>query len=296
MYSIKAVSQATGLTAETLRAWERRYGIVAPRRDDSGRRVYTPEDVLRLKRLRDATRRGHPIRRLAGLDDDALAALLETSPGPRGATSYQELVERILDAAARYEPAACEQALALACTLLSPTTLVGEVLAPVLEQVGERWRRGELTIAQERLVSSAVRRYAGTVLQSFAQLSHGEPIVFATLPGERHELGLLLAALVCASRGHRVHYLGADLPPLEIARYAAEVAARIVALSLVSSDKVAGATEEIRTLALALAPHVMIWIGGVAARSIAHAELPAACAFIVDELELERRLDLLEAA
>ena len=81
MYSIKAVSQATGLTVETLRAWERRYRIVVPQRDASGRRVYGPEDVIRLRRLFEATRRGHPISRLAQLDDDAITALITVEPG-----------------------------------------------------------------------------------------------------------------------------------------------------------------------------------------------------------------------
>src|SRR5512134_2686564 len=76
MYSIKAVSQATGLTVETLRAWERRYRAVVPVRDDLGRRVYRAEDVLRLRRLREATDRGHPIGRLVHLDDTSLAGLL----------------------------------------------------------------------------------------------------------------------------------------------------------------------------------------------------------------------------
>ena len=83
MYSIKAVAQATGLTVETLRAWERRYGVVVPQRDASGRRVYRPEDVLRLRRLREATERGHPIGRLAVLGDDGLAALLTDSSVPK---------------------------------------------------------------------------------------------------------------------------------------------------------------------------------------------------------------------
>ena len=76
MYSIKAVSQATGLTVETLRAWERRYRAVVSRRDDTGRRVYAADDVLRLRRLREATERGHPIGRLVALDARALGELL----------------------------------------------------------------------------------------------------------------------------------------------------------------------------------------------------------------------------
>ncbi|MGI9247281.1 MAG: MerR family transcriptional regulator, partial [Steroidobacteraceae bacterium] len=111
MYSIKAVSQATGLSVETLRAWERRYGIVAPQRDDLGRRVYRPDDVLRLRRLREATEQGHPIGRLAQLDDPQLASLLEdTGNAPLRATC-DAFVERILESAQRFRAAECEQSL-----------------------------------------------------------------------------------------------------------------------------------------------------------------------------------------
>ncbi len=120
MYSIKAVAQATGLTVETLRAWERRYGIVVPGRDAGGRRVYRAEDVLRLRRLREATERGHPIGRLAGLSDDALASVLDESSDRRTRAASNAFVARILEAAQRFRTAECEQALTLAIAMLSP--------------------------------------------------------------------------------------------------------------------------------------------------------------------------------
>ena len=96
MYSIKAVSQATGLTVETLRAWERRYSIVTPQRDSSGRRTYGPEDVLRLRLLREATDLGHPIRRLAKLSEAELSGLIEKSSSPRMSAGPGGFAGRIL--------------------------------------------------------------------------------------------------------------------------------------------------------------------------------------------------------
>ena len=133
MYSIKAVSQATGLTVETLRAWERRYRIVSPQRDDLGRRLYCPEDVLRLRRLREATERGHPIGRLVQMDDSGLVELLHQSGAATASVSAPSaFVARILEAAENYSTAACEQALTLAISLLSPAHLIDEVLEPLL--------------------------------------------------------------------------------------------------------------------------------------------------------------------
>lgn len=295
MYSIKAVSQATGLTVETLRAWERRYGIVAPRRDATGRRVYGPEDVLRLRLLREATDRGHPIRRLAKLADAELSGLVEDAATVRPAAGPGGFAGRILEAARNFRAADCEQALTLAIALLPPPQLFSEVLQPLLREVGERWHRGEFAISQERLVSSTVRRHLGLVLETYGRTSRRQDVVFATLPGERHELGLLMAAIVCASRGFRTHYLGPELPPAEIARFAREVGAAIVALSVMLQEGLSDVPQHLRTLVAELGPGACVWIGGAGAQLLEKADLPPGCVRVRDQLELDRRLDMLAA-
>jgi len=293
MYSIKAVAQATGLTVETLRAWERRYGIVAPNRDASGRRVYRPEDVLRLRRLREATERGHSIGRLAGLNDDGLAALLNESTDRRIRATTNAFVERILDSAQRFRSAECEQALTLAIAMLPPSQLVGDVLQPLLREVGERWHRGEFAISQERLVSIVVRRHVALMLDAYDRVARRAPIVFATLPGERHELGLLTSAMVCASRGFKVHYLGPDLPPAEIARYARETGAIVVGLSLVLHESLPALRSQLEELVAGLPQEACVWLGGAAARDLPADVLPARCHVLQDGADLEQRLELL---
>jgi DNA-binding transcriptional MerR regulator len=270
MYSIKAVSQATGLTVETLRAWERRYGIVVPNRDQTGRRVYRADDVLRLRRLREATERGHPIGRLAELSEESLAQLLDDAPDRRSRATSSAFVERILEAAQQYRSAECEQALTLAIAMLPPQRLVSDVLQPLLREVGERWHRGEFAISQERLV-------------------------FATLPGERHELGLLMSAMICASRGFKAHYLGPDLPEVEIARYAQEVGASIIALSVVLHEQLAQLPQQLASLAQAMAPESAIWLGGLAPDALPADSVPEDCVMLRSYAELEQRLDMLAA-
>jgi methanogenic corrinoid protein MtbC1 len=293
MYSIKAVSQATGLTVETLRAWERRYRVVVPQRDEMGRRVYRAEDVLRLRRLREATDRGHPISRLVRLDEPALASLLhEPERRPQSAMA-STFVERILDAARRYSSAECEQSLTLAISLMSPSRLIGEVLEPLLREVGERWHSGAFSIAQERLVSTTVRKHIGLIVETYDRTARHGSIVFATLPGERHELGLLMSAMVCASHGFKVHYLGPDLPAEEIARYARESGADIVALSALLLDGIEQVPAQLHTLREALGPDLPIWVGGSAAQQVDRTALPAGVVIVADSTELEQRLDVL---
>jgi len=293
MYSIKAVSRATGLTVETLRAWERRYGVVEPRRDEMGRRVYRPEDVLRLRRLREATERGHPISRLVALDEASLAALLhepERRPQSAAATAF---VERILDAARRFAADECEQALTLAISLMPPARLIEEVLEPLLREVGDRWHSGQFSIAQERLVSTTVRKHIGLIVESYGRTARRQAIVFATLAGERHELGLLMSAMVCASHGCKVHYLGADLPPQEVGRYAHAVGAAVVALSVVLHEGLRDLPAQLASMREVLGPEIPVWIGGLAAQAIEPGTLPAQCLVIRDSAELEQRLDVL---
>jgi cobalamin-dependent methionine synthase I len=293
MYSIKAVSQATGLTVETLRAWERRYAVVVPQRDEMGRRVYLPEDVLRLRRLREATERGHPIGRLVRMDETSLARLLHEPEQRRQGAAASTFVERILDAARRFAAAECEQALTLAVSLMAPSRLIEEVLEPLLHEVGDRWHQGEFTIAQERLVSTTVRKHIGLILDVYDRTARRPAIVFATLPGERHELGLLMSAMLCASHGCKVHYLGPDLPAREIARFAAAIEARVVALSVVLMDSLDHVPEQLDAMRDELGDDTPIWLGGAAAQGLDRAALPANCIVIGDRAELEQRLDVL---
>lgn len=293
MYSIKAVAQATGLTVETLRAWERRYGVVSPLRDEAGRRVYRPDDVLRLRRLREATERGHPISRLAPLSDERLAALLDAPDDASSPGMGRAFVERILEAAAEFRTAECEQTMTLAVAVLPPRKLVTEVLQPLLREVGERWHRGEFAISQERLVSKLVSRHIRLMLYAYDRTARLEPIVFATLPGERHELGLLMSAMLCASRGFKVHYMGPELPPEEIARFGREVGATVVALSVVLQDRIEALPAQLTTLAAGLPEGTEIWIGGSGAPLLADRGLPDSCEILRNGSEFEQRLELL---
>jgi DNA-binding transcriptional MerR regulator/methylmalonyl-CoA mutase cobalamin-binding subunit len=295
MFSIKAVSEATGLSVETLRAWERRYAVVVPGRDDSGRRVYRPEDVIRLRRLREATERGHPIGRLSQLEEHELAELLQAPADSTSATPGNVMVRRILEAAERFRPADCEQCLTLAISLMSAPQLFNEVLKPLLTEVGERWHRGQFSIAQERLISGAVRKHLGLFLDTFDRNSRGRAIVFATLEGERHELGLLMSAILCASHGFKVHYLGPDLPAAEIARYAREVGASVIALSVVLENGLPVLSEALHELVAGITPDQAVWLGGSAAERLDAGATPERCTIVRDPFELERRLEMLAA-
>jgi len=269
MYSIKAVSQATGLSIETLRAWERRYQIVVPIRDANGRRAYRPDDVIRLRKLREATERGHPISRLARLAAEEVDSLLRATSGQPGTAPLQNVADQIIEAAADYRPADCDRLLATTLALLPLQVVVQDVLSPLMVEVGERWHRGELSIAQERIVSMALRKQLSSVLDTYSRIATGPIMVLATPSGERHELGILMCALLAAARNLRCHYLGPDLPMADLATYASRVNADVVVLSVLMND---GTAAQLAELSQYLPASIELWGGGTA---LGAAECPA---------------------
>jgi MerR family transcriptional regulator, light-induced transcriptional regulator len=261
LYPIRAVARMTGLSVDTLRAWERRYEAVVPGRGGRGR-VYSAADVARLKQLGELVRRGHPIGTIAGLTSEELGGLLDGADALAVPPAVPEAVanlEPLTSALDRYDLDAIETALNRYAVVLPARDLVFAVILPLLQQVGRRWQEGALRPAQEHLVSAIVRSVLGGLLRATVRPNASLRVVFATPAGERHELGLLCAALLTASAGYGVLYLGPDLPAADIAHAAATAGARTVMISLTSPGAVA--RREIKALAGALTG-VELWIGG----------------------------------
>jgi len=295
-YSIKAVAQATGLSVETLRAWERRYGIIEPRRGVSGHRIYTAYDVSRLRRLRETTACGHPISKIAHLSNDDLAQLLrDRDPDHTHRGAAKMLIARILRAVEQYLPAECDQSIAMAFALLPPAEVIREVLSPALREVGNRWHSGEFGIGQERILSSAVRRQISGLLNTYNGIAKGPTVVFATLSGERHELGLLMCAALAASQALRVDYLGPDLPAEVIGEHADRVDAAAVAISLVMSDDLRRSLRQLAALRKRLTQRVEIWVGGAGSFHVEPFKLPKATVHMAGSRDFEQRVTMLAA-
>lgn len=296
-YSIKAAAVAAGLSVETVRAWERRHGIVNARRDRDGHRIYTALDVARLRRLRLATERGHAIGKIAQASDAELDRMIsQPDPNRDFSAPAQAIAAQILGAVERYDIEGCDQAIAMAFALLPLPAVVGEVLVPVLREVGDRWHQGRFTVGQERLVSSAVRRQTSSVLNALNATTKGPTVVFATLSGELHELGILLYAALAASRRVRVCYLGPDMPPREIADFCRHVDAVAVAISIVMIEDLGSALQQLATLRECLDPATEIWIGGAASGYAAPSQFPQGSVTMSGPSDFETRIELFGSA
>ncbi|MEO7430670.1 MAG: MerR family transcriptional regulator [Dokdonella sp.] len=281
-----STSRMTGLTPGTLRAWERRHRVVEPLRDAAGRRVYDAAMIERLTRLHRLTTRGHPIRRLTGLDDDALDGLLAES-SQIGYGGVDTLCDRMLDAVMGYRIGELDRLLSVSIATLPPVILVTRVISPLLTLVGQRWVMGQLDIAQERLLSSLLRARMIAILNPRPS-ERGPRLLFATLPGEHHELGLLIAALIAYGAGAPLLYLGTDLPARDLAILANELGAKAVALSCVDSGLADAALVQVAELVAALKGDIDVWVGGAQADFICRKLADSRVRRVTDPALIER--------
>jgi len=256
-YPLGAASRLTGLSPEVLRAWERRYGVVEPLRTPGGTRRYRASDLERLRLVKAAVDAGHRIGRVANLDIDDLRACGPTPP----AVAANDVREEILSALEALDEGEARRLLAVQLATLGPVRFARDVATPLMVEVGDRWMRGEVGIASEHLATSLVRALLGSALQPSAATLRGPRIVFATPEGERHEIGLQMAALVALGAGANPIYLGLELPVEDCVDAALRSEASAVALSVVTIAA-GSALRAIRTLREAVPPDVQVWVGG----------------------------------
>lgn len=264
--SIAAVARRTGLYPDTIRAWERRHRLIEPRREPSGIRSYSDKDILRLELARDATRLGHAIRHVAGLSNAALRRLVrsQTSKSSNALDDSVGLViSGTLEAIKRYDLRAAHQSLTAAALALPTDDFALRVLAPLLRRVGEDWSAGDIEIAQEHLVSQLVRNLTGSLaLQRFGTSTATVSTIFATPPGEHHEFGITLGALIAAGRGFTSTMLGPSVPAEDLARAARQMNARTIVVGSTASGDDLAVPAFLRALSDSVTRPTEIWLGG----------------------------------
>ena len=219
--NIQAVAQRTGVPAATLRKWEQRYGVLKPQRTAGAHRRYDENDVLRVEWLRARLAEGFRIGEAARL----LGSVSEATP-----LDLDSLVDEILAGAQATDSARIERALAQAFTLYDARSAVLEVIEPVMKEIGERWADEKLTIAQEHHVSELVRARLRSLIDPGRPGPRGTAVL-CCVPGERHEIGLLVVAVLLQADGWHVVYLGCDTPVDEAAAAAADVEASLLCVS-----------------------------------------------------------------
>ena len=263
-YPIRAVSKLTGISIDTLRAWERRHDIVTPVRDDRGR-MYSDADVARLRLIRDAMDQGHSIGRLAALRDAQLRELAAaTKPVPASASAATLDFGALSVALRRFDAVAIDQEVARLAAVLPPIDLLRDVVMPMLKKVGDDWHSKKASVAHEHLISAAIRHLLGSFLRLHARRDVPARLLFATPSGDRHEIGTLGAAMLAARSGLGVAYLGPDLPARDILDSVKPSGARVLVIGLTAPDAKT-TTKDLRSIVGNLPTNVELWAGGPAA-------------------------------
>lgn len=236
MHSIQSVAEQTGLTADVIRIWERRYRAVEPDRTAANQRLYSDADVARLGLLKRLTDAGRRISMIASLDDAELCRLAERLPAaslPRAPDHYAgSAQEQALTAILELDPVALENHLQRTLVAMGSVAFMNAFVSPLLTTVGERWRSGAVRTCQEHFASAHLRSFLGRLMIGANTDPQGPRIVIATLPGQTHELGAVMAAVTAAQSGWNPLYLGASAPIEEIAFAADTKDARAVGISL----------------------------------------------------------------
>lgn len=263
-YAIAAVAKLTGLSTDTLRAWERRYRVITPQRDAKGMRRYGETDVARLQLLRSATSIGHAIRHVAKLPDDEIKALVRQPPQP-GADFGGPIVQKVLQSIRGYDVWRAEELLANAAMLSKPQDFVLNVLAPLMATVGSLWEQRALSIAQEHLVSVLVRNLVGSMMR-LRPPATGGTMLFATPPGEPHEFGIALAACLASMRGIRPCVLGTNVPAHEVLRAARRLRPDTIVFGATLGEH--GMAQYLASVRAKLPARMQTWVGGEAAQSV----------------------------
>jgi DNA-binding transcriptional MerR regulator/methylmalonyl-CoA mutase cobalamin-binding subunit len=226
---IGTVAELTGVNPITLRAWERRHGLIRPRRTATGRRMYSPADVALIRQIVDLLDRGMRIGQVGA----ELAAEEERRADPESATQDPWAVHRVrmTDAIVRFDEDELEESYNAALSLYSIDDVTRELLTPLLVALGERWQSGKGSVAEEHFFGFYLRNKLGARFHHRARFNTGPKLLVACLPNEQHENGLLLLSLALHERGYRLVLLGANMPVEELPAAASQADCDAVVLS-----------------------------------------------------------------
>jgi methanogenic corrinoid protein MtbC1 len=276
MYRIGEAASRSGVSVPLLRAWERRYGVVAPQRTAAGYRLYDDEAIARLRAVRSLVESGWAARQaaahVAGLTGEMLARPAPVPDAGRHAGEIEgvatnALVRRFTDAARRVDPDGADRALDEAYAAASFETATERVVLPALVAIGEAWSRGELDVAAEHVASSAVLRRMGAAFDAAGRAT-GAPVVLVGMPaGARHEIAALAVATAARRVGIDAIYLGPDVPAASWEQAIAETGARGVVTGAVMEADARAATAALTRLRRQRPP-VVLMVGGTRAGAI----------------------------
>jgi DNA-binding transcriptional MerR regulator len=254
---IGELSRRVGVPPELLRAWEQRYGLLQPVRSAGGFRLYTTTDANRVRAMRRYLDAGISAAQAARL---ALAEQASEAGDEGGSAGLAPLASDLGEALDRLDEPGAHAALDRLLARFTLETVLRDVLLPYLHELGERWERGEASVAQEHFASNVLRGRLLGLARGWGQ-SAGPRAVLACAPGELHDLPLIMFGLALARRGWSITYFGPDTPIATIQEALEQVEPRLVVVSATTSQRLRAAQAQLTELAR----HVAIALAGAGA-------------------------------
>ena len=264
---IASVERETGLSKDTLRVWERRYGFPTPERDANGERLYAPAQVRRLAQIKRLMDRGHRPGKLLALNEAALRALDETHGTPPTRPNERQL-DAWLNLVKTHDSEALQRQFYREIAKLGLACFVQDIVAPLIARIGEAWSRNELGIFEEHLFSQHLEKLFRTTLANMAPQTGSPRVLLTTLSGEEHTLGLLMVEALLVVEDAYPLLLGPQTPIDEIVRAAQIKQMDAVCLSFSTAYAPALAAQGLRDLRQLLPGSIELWAGGYGVKAI----------------------------
>ncbi|MEJ2359505.1 MAG: cobalamin-dependent protein [Deinococcales bacterium] len=281
-YTVNEVVERTAIAAGTLRQWERRYGVPSPERSDSGYRLYSEADLRAILAMKSHIADGVPASRAAELV--ARSDQLRAQPIP--ADVFRR---RLVEAFLALDEDGAERVLGEAHALHPVETVVPDVVAGAMVDIGDLWHDGRIDTTTEHFSSSFVQGWLRHLMSLAASHVHGTVVIVACAPGDHHELGALMLAVLLRRAGYAVYYVGADTPVEDLATMAQQVGAGAVMISA-SAERTLIALEQHADLLRTMAPR-MVYGGAAFDRDPARAERLGGVYLADDVGEAVKRFD-----
>jgi len=232
-FPIRTVSEITGVNSITLRAWERRYGLLVPHRTPKGHRLYTQDDIDLIHQAVELLNKGISISQVKShlLPNKINKKSKQAEKVQDFSNVWVQYQQRILNSVVRFDSHALSLVYNEVLAIYPLDVVTTHLILPLSRRLGDRWEKNEGTIAEEHFFSQFLRNKIGARFHHMHANVNGPKIVTACFPKEQHEIGLLIFCLAASEHGYDIITLGSDLPLSEIDRVVKQVDAEAVVLS-----------------------------------------------------------------
>ena len=271
LISIGELARLTGITTHTLRVWEKRYGSPHSQRLPSGHRRYLKEDVPRLRAIVKALESGYRASKVVSGTLEELHSLMGLKPllGPNPKSiqenensSNEILIERWIKGIHEYNDDCLIQGFHEQWNKSGPLKFIIEYMIPLIERVGKGWEFGELSIPQEHFTTECIDSFLTSKWRQLNSRKEGWNLLMATLPGETHNLGLLMSAVVASLSGAKIIYLGLDTPLEDIISTTNNFEPKLLCLSISSGKNLLDTEDCLLKIKTELKKNITLISGG----------------------------------